>query len=155
MDRASPDDAEQQMGPADVKRTLGDALGTTDMVLNYYELAPGESLGFGYHRHNDQEEVFYVTAGGVTFETEDGDAVVEAGEAVRFAPGEWQLGTNDGEDRAVVLAMGAPADMGETTMLRECPDCEGRTEQELSMADDRGAILARCADCGTETGRFD
>ena len=155
MDHTNVDDVDDRMGPADTKRKVGDALGATDMVLNYYELEPGESFGFGYHRHSDQEEVFYVATGTVTFETEDGTVTVAEREAVRFEPGEWQLGTNEGEERVVALAMGAPAEMGETEMLRECADCDGRTEQQLELTDDRDAILTLCAECGAETGRFD
>jgi quercetin dioxygenase-like cupin family protein len=155
MERVDVDDVDDRMGPADVKRDLAGALDATDVALNYYELAPGESFGFGYHRHDGQEELFYVERGTVTFETEDGDVTVAAGETVRFAPGEWQLGTNEGDERVVALAVGAPQDMGRTTMLRECPDCEGRTENEIEMADDRSALVTICGDCGAETGRFD
>ncbi|MFB6142629.1 MAG: cupin domain-containing protein [Halorientalis sp.] len=155
MDRTDVDAVADRMGPADTKRRVGDALGATDVALNYYELAPGDSLGFGYHRHGDQEEVFYVASGAVTFETEGGNVTVAEREAVRFAPGEWQLGTNEGDERAVVLAMGAPADPDETEMRRECPDCGTRTEQELELTDERDAIRTRCVECGTETGRFE
>ena len=155
MDHTNVDDVDDRMGPADTKRNVGDALGATDMVLNYYEVEPGESFGFGYHRHSDQEEVFYIANGTVTFETEDGTVTVAEREAVRFEPGEWQLGTNEGEERVVALAMGAPAEMGETEMLRECTDCDGRTEQQLELTDDRDAILTLCVECGAETGRFD
>ncbi|MFB6163577.1 MAG: cupin domain-containing protein [Haloarculaceae archaeon] len=154
MERTHVDDVENRMGPADVRRPVAKALGATDMALNYYELAPGESFGYGYHRHADQEELFYVAEGTVTFETEDGDVAVAAGEAVRFEPGEWQLGTNEGDERVVALAMGAPEDTGETEMLRECADCGGRTEQKLELTDDRDAILTICTECGAETGRF-
>jgi uncharacterized cupin superfamily protein len=88
MKRITVDDADNRMSPADTKRKLGDALGATDMTLNYYELEPGDSFGFGYHRHSDQEEVFYIESGTVTFDTEDGETTVTAGECVRFAPGE-------------------------------------------------------------------
>ena len=54
-------------GPADVKRPLTAALGATDLALNYFELAPGDSFAFGYHAHSDQEEVFYVQSGTVAF----------------------------------------------------------------------------------------
>jgi uncharacterized cupin superfamily protein len=155
MEHVDVDDVDDRMGPADVKRDVSRALGATDMALNYYELAPGDAFGFGYHRHSDQEEVFYVVQGTVTFETEDGTVTADAGEAVRFAPGEWQLGTNEGDERVVALALGAPQDMGETTMLRECPDCEGQTENEIQMADDRSALVTICGECGAETGRFD
>jgi uncharacterized cupin superfamily protein len=154
MERVSIDDPDRRMGPAADKRALSGALGTTDLALNYYELAPGDAFGFGYHRHPRQEEVFYVVEGTATFETEGGDIEVGAGEAVRFAPGEWQLGRNAGEERVVALAMGAPEDSRETEMLRECPDCGGRTENAVEMTDDRDALVTRCTDCGAETGRF-
>ena len=154
MERSSVDDPDRRMGPSADRRALSRALGTTDLALNYYELAPGDTFGFGYHRHPDQEEVFYVVEGTATFETEDGDVDVSAGEAVRFAPGEWQLGRNDGDERVVALAMGAPKDAGGTEMVRECPDCGGRTENTVEMTDDRDALVTRCLDCGAETGRF-
>ncbi|MFB6140441.1 MAG: cupin domain-containing protein [Halosimplex sp.] len=154
MERVSRAEVERRMGPAADKRALSNALGTEELALNYYELDPGDSFGFGYHRHPGQEEVFYVIEGVATFETEDGDVAVSAGEAVRFAPGEWQLGRNAGEERVVALAMGAPKDARQTEMLRECPDCGGRTENTVEMADDRSALLTRCTDCGAETGRF-
>ena len=154
MERIATTDPDRRMGPAADKRALSSALGTTDLALNYYELDPGDAFGFGYHRHPEQEEVFYVVEGTATFETEDGDVAVGAGEAVRFAPGEWQLGRNAGEERVVALAMGAPEDGRETEMLRECPDCGGRTENAVEMTDDRDALVTRCTDCGAETGRF-
>jgi uncharacterized cupin superfamily protein len=155
MERAAIEDLQNRMGPAAEKRLVGGALEATDVAVNYYELAPGDSFGFGYHRHEDQEELFYVQAGTVTFETETGDEVVTAGECVRFAPGEWQLGTNEGDGRVVALAIGAPAETSDTEMVRACPDCGTRTENELELTDDRDAILTRCTECGAETGRFD
>jgi len=154
MNRVSLDDLDRRMGPAADKRALSNALDTDEFAVNYYELAPGDSFAFGYHRHPGQEEVFYVIAGTATFETEDGDIEVGAGEAVRFGPGEWQRGRNAGEERVVALAMGAPKDTRETEMLRECPDCGGRTENSVAMTDDRDALVTRCLECGAETGRF-
>lgn len=154
MERISIDEVDSRMGPAAVKRPLSAALETDHVALNYYELDPGETLGFGYHRHPDQEEVFYVEGGTVTFETEDGDVAVAAGEAIRFAPGEWQLGRNAGEERATVVAIGAPKADRETEMVRHCPDCGGRTEQHIEFTDDRDALVTRCSDCDAETGRF-
>jgi mannose-6-phosphate isomerase-like protein (cupin superfamily) len=164
MERVSVDDPDRRMGPAADKRALSEPLGTTDIAVTHYELAPGDTLGFGYHRHPEQEEVFYVVEGTATFETEDGDVDVAAGEAVRFAPGEWQLGRNDGSERVVALAVGAPRDTGETEMLRECDECGGRTENIVERsstgentaetADSREALVTRCTDCGAETGRF-
>ncbi len=154
MKKLSIDAVDSRMGPAAVRRPLSKALGAENVALNYFELEPGDSFGFGYHRHADQEEVFLVQSGTVTFETEDGDVDVAAGEAIRFPPGEWQLGTNRGDERAVAFALGAPADAGATEMLRDCPDCGGRTENRVEMADERDALVTVCEQCGAETGRF-
>jgi len=110
------------MGPAGVERSLTKALGAEDVAINYYELDPGESFAFGYHRHEGQEEVFCVLEGEATFETgeprsgsgstsgetasEDDETTVGAGEAVRFGPGEWQQGWNRGNERVKALAPG-------------------------------------------------
>lgn len=154
MKKVALDELDSRMGPADVKRPLSGALDAADIAMNYYELDPGDSFGFGYHRHADQEEVFYVQAGTVTFETENGDVEVDDGELVRFGPGEWQCGTNRGEDRVVALAIGAPAEAGSTEMLRECADCGGRTENRIEMTEDRDALVTICEQCEAETGRF-
>jgi mannose-6-phosphate isomerase-like protein (cupin superfamily) len=159
MERVSIDDIDSYMGPADIKRPLTDALGASDLAINYYELDSGDSFAFGRHRHTEQEEVFYVQQGTVTFETGEPDAehetvTVGPGEAVRFGPGEWQRGVNEGEERVVALALGAPQETGETTVTRECPDCGERTEADVRMADDRDALVTICKGCSAETGRF-
>lgn len=58
--------------PADVVRELSPALDTNGLAINYFEVESSESAGYAYHRHLDQEEVFYVQQGIVTFETEAG-----------------------------------------------------------------------------------
>lgn len=142
------------MGPADLVAPLTDVLGLADAALNYYELAPGDSFAFGYHAHSDQEEVFYVQSGTVTFRTVDGPVEVEAGELVRFGPGEYQRGTNEGDERVRALAIGAPKEAGATEILRSCDACGEETPQELELTDEQDAITARCTACGTVTGRF-
>lgn len=154
MKKVRIDELDRYMGPATIKRPVSRGLETEHMALNYYELEPGDAFGFGYHSHSDQEEVFYIQAGTVTFETEDGPKTVEAGEAVRFAPTEFQRGVNEGSERVVALAIGAPKDSGETTMLRECVDCDDRTPQEIEWSEDGEALVTICEDCGGVTGRF-
>ena len=154
MEKVAIDELDNRTGPADVKRPVGRALGTEHMGLRLYELEPGESTAFGYHAHENQEEVFYVLDGTLTFETEGGDVEVGAGEAVRFGPGEFQQSRNAGDGRTRVLGMGAPADAGELTLLRACEDCGERTDQEIDSVDDGAALVTRCTDCGAETGRF-
>jgi len=155
MDRIALSDLDSMFAPADVKLPVGDALGTTNAAMNYYELAPGDAFGAGYHRHPTQEEVFFVHEGTATFETEAGDVEVGPDELVRFAPGEWQVGRNEGPERVRALAVGAPAESPDTEVLRECPDCGERTHQRFEITEDTSALLSVCADCGAETGRYD
>src|SRR6056297_1513384 len=155
MEKVHVDDVDGQMSAADVRRPVSKALGTEDVAINYYELAPGDSFAFGYHAHGDQEEVFYVQSGTVTFETEEGPVAVGPGELVRFAPGEFQRGVNEGSERVVALALGAPKESGDLDLRRECPDCGERTPNRIERADDEeGALVTVCEKCGSETGQF-
>lgn len=146
---------DSRMGPADVTYALTDALGAANVALNYYELAPGDSFAYGFHAHADQEELFYVQSGTVTFRLADEARAVSAGELVRFAPGEYQRGVNEGDERVVALAMGAPQDAGETDLRRECPECGEATSHELELADDKSEIRTVCTVCGTVDGHYD
>ena len=154
MEKVTVGDLDNWMGPASVKRPVGSALGAEHLAMNYYELEPGESFAFGYHAHSDQEELFYVFEGAATFETDDGDVTVDAGDVIRFLPGEFQQGRNETDAVVKALAVGAPADAGELTMLRECSPCGARTENRVEPTDDKTALITRCVECGTETGRF-
>jgi uncharacterized cupin superfamily protein len=154
MEKVAIDDLDNWMGPADVKRPVGDALGTEHVGIRYYELEPGESTAFGYHAHADQEELFFVLEGTLSFETEDGEVEVEAGGAVRFEPGEFQRSHNAGDERVRALGVGAPADGGELTLLRDCEDCGERTDQEIERSDDGEGLVTVCVECGAETGQF-
>ncbi|WP_435155707.1 cupin domain-containing protein [Haladaptatus sp. DFWS20] len=155
MEKVTIDDVESRMSAADVRRGLSDDLKTSDMAINYYELAPGDSFAFGYHAHVGQEEVFYIQSGSVTFETENGDVLVTGGEIVRFAPGEFQRGVNHGDERVVALALGAPRDSELDEMRRDCAECNKRTANTLEMADSGEELVTYCLECGAETGRFD
>lgn len=152
MERASASDPPAGGERAD-RTDLGDALGTTDVSLVRYRLAPGEGLPSGLHAHADQEEVFLVRAGTVTFEhyvpgdpPTAGSVTVEAGEAVRFPPGEYQSGRNAGEEPCVVLALGAPRDTEAVRLPLPCPDC-GHPELRL---DTDGGVAFACPGCGAE-----
>ncbi|MFC6952490.1 cupin domain-containing protein [Halorubellus litoreus] len=168
MKKVSVDELESRMGPGSVRASLAKPLGLANLGANHYELEPGESLAFGVHAHERQEEVFVVQEGAVTFETypdrdaalagPDGDdaetVVAQAGEVVRAAPGEYQRGRNDGDERAVVFAVGAPQDPGDLDLLRDCEPCGERTAHRIELTDDRDAILAVCEDCDGETARY-
>ena len=153
MEQIRIDEIDSWMSPARSKRSVSYALGAEHLAMHHYVLDPGEGFGFGYHRHHDQEELFYVLEGTVTFETEDGDVTVGAGEAIRFEPGEWQLGRNETDDRVVAIALGAPADTEDIDVLVECPDCGDRRPVRIEPTEDRDALVAICEDCGAETVR--
>lgn len=154
MEKVPIQDVDTLYGPATIKRPVSDALSTSNLAMNYYELSPGDSFAFGYHRHHDQEEVFYIFEGTVTFETEDGSFTAESGECVRFEPGEFQRGVNETEERAVGLAIGAPRESEDIDILRECANCGDRTQQRVELTDERDALVTICEGCGGTTGRF-
>ena len=154
MEHRAIDDVQNWLSPASAKRPVGRALDADTVALNYYELDPGETFGFGYHRHPEQEELFVILAGEATFETESGEVTVGADEAIRFAPGEWQLGRNDGDAVVRALAIGAPADASDADIRRNCPDCGERTPHEIEPRDDGDALVTVCRDCGAGTGRY-
>ena len=141
------------LNPAETVCPLSEALDTTGLAINYYELAPGERFGLDLHRHRDQEEVFYVQSGTATFETETDEVIVETGGIIRFEPGEFQIGRNLGDERVIALALGAPRRTREIDYLRECPTCEERTVQSLDPPDEGTAFVVRCTECGVETVR--
>ena len=155
MDTVRIDDIDRRIDSATVCRPVTDAINATNVALNYYELAPGDSFAYGYHRHENQEELFVIQEGRVTFETEEGDVVVDAGEVIRFAPGEYQRGVNTGDERVVALAIGAPREAGDSEILRECVTCGERTPNTVERLKNGQANITRCLDCGAETGRFE
>jgi uncharacterized cupin superfamily protein len=153
VDQLSPLDEGQGL------RILTDALGSTDVAINQYDLSPGARIG-GYHAHHDQEEVFYVLAGSLSFETRDGDIDLGPGEAIRFARGEFHMAYNDDDARAVAIALGAPPDSEEIESVRECTACGDVFHHHRASFATRGigpndaARQVDCPECGAETRRI-
>ncbi|SFS52300.1 cupin domain-containing protein [Halostagnicola kamekurae] len=152
MEKVEIDEVDNEPNPMaaqSVRRPVSDALGTTDFAMNYFELEPGESFSGGYHTHHDQEEVFYVLEGTATFETENGPLTVDAGELVRFAPGEFQQGTNEGDDPLVGWALGAPDSSHNWEDIESvvyCRACDSETKHGLEITDGGGFRL-NCSNC--------
>ena len=151
MEHVSIDDVDNEPNPMnvhEVRRPVGRALGLSDFAMNYFELDAGESFSGGLHTHRDQEEVFYIQEGTATFETPDDEIVVDAGELIRFAPGEFQMGYNDGDDLVVGFAFGAPGavhDWDELESLVHCRECGEETRHATTLTD--GAFELSCLDC--------
>lgn len=155
MERAAIDQIPTQ-GPGGntSRRVLSDPLDTADVAITHYYLDPGERLSGGLHAHLDQEEAFYVISGTLTFDSREEPLeetkTVEVGpdEAVRFAPGEYQTGYNDGDESVEVLGFGAPKGSGEVRVPGPCGDCGAET---LKLDFGTGQNSMVCLDCGAET----
>ena len=153
MEKTAIDDVEIEVTPLDVhsvRRPVSDALGFSDFAMNYFELKPDESFSGGMHTHHDQEEVFYVQEGTATFDTEEGEVIVDEGEVIRFEPGDFQTGYNDTDEQVVGFAFGAPKskhDWDEIESLVDCQDCEEEIGHGLEFTDD-GNFRMTCTECG-------
>jgi len=156
MEKVTVDEIpELETNPADsLRRPVGDALGTTDVAVNHYELAPGESFSGGLHTHHDQEEVFYVLDGTASFDVgpERETITVASGEVVRFAPGDYQEGYNDGDERVRGLAIGAPTGTEEVDSYIDCRECGAETLHDFHVEDGDAPATAvhTCQECGNE-----
>lgn len=157
MEKVAIDEVDIQRSPLgvhSVRRPVSTALGTEHFAMNYFELEPGESFSGGLHTHHDQEEVFYVEEGTTVFDVgmDREEVVVEAGELIRFEPGEFQTGWNRSDDERVVgWALGAPQskhDWEEIESIVDCRDCGEETPHGLELTDE-GRFKMTCLDCGT------
>lgn len=164
MRKVAIEDVDLQLSPLgvhSVRRPVSDALGTEHFAMNYLELEPGESFSGGLHTHHDQEELFYVQSGTVTFDVADepdSDATrqvdVAAGEVVRFPPGQYQEGYNDADrdERVAAFAFGAPAskhDWDSLESVLHCSGCGEETGHSVSLTPE-GTFAFECLECGTD-----
>lgn len=154
MQRVAIADAEPtEFGDDAEVHALANSLDATDLALNRYRIPPGEGFPSGLHAHGDQEEVFVVLSGEATFETLDSEredareVAVGEGEAVRFAPGEYQTGRNGGDAELVALALGAPRETEDVRIPFHCPKCG---HGYLRPDADDGGVTLDCPDCGAE-----
>ena len=159
MKKLSIDDVANEpheMGVNSVRRYVSKALGAEHLAFVFYELEPGEQFSGGLHTHHDQEELFFILDGRVTFEyTLDRESVVvEAAEAIRFAPGEFQCGRNSSDERVVAIVLGAPGQAhsaAESEWVTHCKVCDAETRHGIrSRTNDGGPIVAYCTECGNE-----
>lgn len=127
MDKVRIEDIDGQIDSATVKRALTDALNAADVALNYYELAPGDSFAYGYHMHENQEEISVIQEGKVTFETEDEEIVA----------------TED-DERVVAVAIGASQETGKSEILRQCDACGERTLNTVERSGDGQVKITGC-----------
>jgi len=156
-DHVAVDELPDVPSATDHRRALADAVGAAELALNYFEASPGQRIPLGgYHAHHEQEECFYVLSGTVAFDTEDGEIEVGADE-VFFAPPEHpHCGLAVGDEPARVLAIRAPAEPSDATVVEACPSCGETTDREYATttAGAERAVVLTCVECGAETDRF-
>ena len=160
MEKVTIDEVKVEVNPLevhDVRRPVSRALDTEHFAMNYFELAPGDSFSGGLHTHHDQEEVFYVESGTAEFAVgPDRETVtVDAGEVIRFPPGEFQTGyvPEDADEEVVGWALGAPGashDWEELESMVYCEECGGEQGHATALTRE-GRFEFTCIECGTET----
>lgn len=69
-----------------IKRPLGDLFGLKNFGVNHTTLKPGAQSAL-LHRHSRQDEFIYVLEGSAVLVTDQGEAMLEAGDCAGFAAG--------------------------------------------------------------------
>jgi mannose-6-phosphate isomerase-like protein (cupin superfamily) len=116
--------------------SLRRALGVTSFGMNQLVLAPRQRGRI--HRHQRQEEVYFVLEGTLTLVVEGVEQTVERGELVRVAPEVRRQLVNRGPDRLVMVALGGD---GEHTgrdgeAFSDWADTQGAPPQEIPLPAD-------------------
>lgn len=159
--RIAVDDAANTPNPTRAKRELDEALGVSLFGCNYYEADPGERVPWGYHRHPNHEELFFVIAGELAVDTADGEFRVGADEAFFVPAGAPNRAVAVGDEPCRFLAVGAPKDADGAVIEEACPACGDVSDREYRVEDvgegddpEAEEYVLLCAHCGAETDRF-
>lgn len=118
--------------------SLRRALGVESVGINQLTLAPRQRGRI--HRHGRQEEIYLVLAGTLTVLIEGEPHELTTGELARVAPHLRRQLVNAGDERCVILAVGAADGYvgrdGEA--FASWDDTDGRPPQEVPLPDDLG-----------------
>ena len=116
--------------------SLRRALGVTSFGINQLVLEPRQRGRI--HRHQRQEEVYFVLEGTLTLVVEGEEQSVERGELVRVAPEVRRQLVNRGPQRVVLVALGGDGEHkgrdGEA--FSDWDDARGAPPQEVPLPDD-------------------
>lgn len=150
------DDLPDAPSPSRGKREVDEAVGGTRFGYNVFVADPGEDLPWGYHYHPEHEEVLHVLAGELRVETAEGERRVRAGEVLFVPPNHPQKAVAVGDERARVVAVGAPKDADTAVVVEECPECGETTGREFEAVEEDGETVyaLSCPECGAETKRL-
>jgi len=85
-------------------RFLTGPLDAEQVAVTHRDMPPGSGGKGGYgHRHNTQEEIYFVVSGRLQFKLDDEIVDVDGGSAVRVAPEVARSVWNEGPDDAQLL----------------------------------------------------
>lgn len=164
--------------PTREKKEVDEALGVGAFGFNVYTADPGDQVPWGYHRHPDHEELFYVLAGELRVETPEGEYRVGPEEAFFVPADHLNRVVAGGDERARFIAVGAPKSADAAVIEEKCPACGEETDREYEVVEASGtgvatgddeveggeaesdasggreAYVLYCAECGVETRRF-
>ena len=158
MEKVTVDDVRNEVNPLqvhEIRRPVSDELGPDRVAMNYFELAPGDSFSGGLHRHRDQEEIFHIQERTAVFEVgkQRVEVTVEAGEVLRFVPGEFQMGyaAERAGNRVIRWAIGAPGathDWAQLESMIACRECGEEQPHATELVE--GRFRFTCTECGAE-----
>ena len=94
----------EELGEGPGLRKVRAAAGITAFGMNVMVLPPGTMNRF--HFHDEQEEVYFVHAGELTVEFEDGETTLGAGGLVRVDAATMRRIGNRGSENVVIVALG-------------------------------------------------
>lgn len=147
------DDLPDAPNPTSHKKEVDEAVGATEFGFNVYTADPGERIPWGYHRHPNHEELFYVLSGELEVETAEGTVRVREDEAFFVPENAPQKARAVGDQPARVIIAGAPKQSDEAIIEEECPECGDVTDRTYEVGNEETYVL-HCAACGAETDRF-
>src|SRR5215469_3221851 len=111
------------------RKKLGDAAGLTQFGVNLLRLPPG-GWSSQRHWHTREDEFVYVLSGEVVLVTDDGEEVLQAGDAAGFKAGDanGHCLQNRSNSDACILEIGtrSPADIGHYSDIDMMAPAEGR-----------------------------
>jgi len=117
-------------------QSLRRELGVTTFGMNLVRLRPRQQGRI--HRHQRQEEVYFVVEGTLTLEVEGEPRELPAGSLARVAPDVRRRLSNRGDELLLLLALGGamPHEGRDGTAFRDWDDTDGARPQEIPLPAD-------------------
>lgn len=150
------DDVPNSRAPARIKKELDEFVDATEFGFNVYVADPGTVIPWGYHRHPNHEEMFFVLSGELLIETPEEDYRVGRDEGFYVPRNHKNRARVAGDNPARFVAVGAPKASDDTIIEEECLHCGEVTGREFEVVTESGEDwqVLYCDACGKEIRRF-